>query len=202
MVNTRRVQLNYEVRDVGPSGIAGIELWYTSDGRTWKMYEGPAQRQPPFAVELPGEGVYGLTLLARSGGGQAKEPPPPSEPPQAWVEVDLTRPAVTPPTVEVSHAGGTHTMTLRWTSTDKNLAAKPITIACAEQADGPWTPIAVRLENNGQFTWQMPPTVPRRFHVRVEAVDLAGNIGHAQVPVNQEGAQPTVSILAIEPGGK
>jgi hypothetical protein len=204
MVNTKRVNLNYEVKDVGPSGISGVELWYTQDGRNWKKHEGPAQWQPPFVVELPEEGLYGLTLLARNGAGGGKDPPRPGDQPQVWVEVDLTKPIVAPPGAQVQSTAGAQVLTLRWTSSDKNLALKPITIACAEQAEGPWTPIATGVENTGHFTWPMPSTVPRRFHVRVEATDLAGNVGMAQAPapINLDSSPPTVSILAVEPSGK
>src|SRR5262249_9597933 len=55
MVNSKRINLNYEIKDVGPSGISGVELWYTQDSRNWKRYDVQAQRQPPFTVEVSDE---------------------------------------------------------------------------------------------------------------------------------------------------
>src|SRR5262249_9257695 len=138
------------------------------------------------------------------GGESGKPRRKPAGRPQAWVEVDLTKPNVAAPAVEIGGTAGSQVLNLRWTATDKNLAAKPITIACAEQPDGPWTPIATGLHNAGSFSWPMPPTVPRRFHIRVEAIDLAGNIGMAQAPVSlgPDISYPSVSILGVEPGGK
>lgn len=204
MVNSRRISLNYEVKDVGPSGISGVELWYTQDSRTWRKYDGPPQRQAPFIIEVPDEGLYGFTLVARSGVGLGKEPPQSGDLPQVWVEVDLTKPNVALVGAESSYAARTHQLTIRWNASDKNMGMRPITLLCAEQPDGPWTPIAANLENSGQYTWQMPQSVPRRFYVRVEASDLVGNVGAAQSPspIVIDMSQPSVSILAVEPGTK
>ena len=49
----------------------------------------------------------------------------------------------------------------------------------AEQKDGPWNPIADRLANNGNHVWRMPDQLPYQFFLKVEALDLAGNIGDA-----------------------
>jgi hypothetical protein len=50
----------------------------------------------------------------------------------------------------------------------------------------------------------MPQRVPYQFYVRVEAVDLAGNIGAAVTPqmVRVDLSQPRVNILKIEPATK
>ncbi len=47
MVNSKRISINYEIKEVGKSGIATVELWYTrSDGRTWQR-AAPARRRRP-----------------------------------------------------------------------------------------------------------------------------------------------------------
>ena len=93
---------------------------------------------------------------------------------------------------------------MSWTATDKNLGPQPITLSYAEYADGPWTPIAAKVENTGRYVWQVPKTAFPRFLIRVEAMDLAGNVGAAQTPepISLDLAQPVVSILAIEPERK
>jgi hypothetical protein len=204
MVNSKRISLNYAVRDVGPSGISGVELWYTRDGKTWTKYDGAPQRQPPFIVDVPEEGLYGFTLVARSGVGLGRQPPKAGELPQVWVEVDLTRPDVHLLATETSYSAGTHNLTVRWSATDKNLAARPITLLYAEQPEGPWTLIAAHIENSGQYTGPLVPGVPNRIYVRVEAADLVGNVGAAnsQSPVVIDLSQPAVSILTVEPGGR
>jgi hypothetical protein len=201
LVNTKRIHVNYEVKDVGPSGVAGVELWYTQDSRTWKKFEGALQKQPPYVVEVTDEGLYGFTLVARSGAGLSKQPPQAGDLPQVWVEVDTTKPTVKLIDTEAGFSAKAQNLIVRWTASDKNLAAKPITISYAEQTEGPWTPLATNLENNGRYVWQLPASVPKRLFVRVEAADTVGNVGLAQSPqpLLIDLAQPTVAILGVEP---
>ena len=50
------------------------------------------------------------------------------------------------------------------------------------------------MENNGQFEWQPPASVPHRLYVRVEAVDTCGNVGIAQT-ANPLKFEPAVAML-------
>jgi hypothetical protein len=198
MVNTKRITLNFEVKDVGPSGLSSVELWYTQDCRDWKKYDAPTQAQA-YVIEVDEEGMYGFTLLARSGLGLGKEPPAPGEQPQVWVVVDLTRPDVQLTEVTPSASGRSQQVTLCWRASDKNLGRQPITIYYAEKEEGPWKTIASNLENTGKYVWQVPPGVAR-VHFKVEATDLAGNVGKAQwsKPVLLDTSMPTVSITAVD----
>jgi hypothetical protein len=203
MINSKRITINYELKDVGPSGVSGVELWYTQDGsKSWKKREVPPQSQPPYIIEVNDEGLYGFTLLARNGVGLSKDPPQPGDLPQVWVEVDLTSPVVHLTGVNAKCTSKSQNVVIRWTATDKNLAPKPITLSYAQKAEGPWKPIATHLENTGRFEWPLPTEVPSRFLIRVEATDAVGNLGMDQTPkpVLMDRAQPTVSIITIEAG--
>jgi hypothetical protein len=204
MVNSKRLSLNYEIKDVGPSGVSTVELWYTQNGRKWQKYDIASQPRPPFVVDLKEEGLYGFTLVARNGVGLGKRPPRPGDQPQIWVEVDTTKPVVKLLETQIGVSGDGQYLSIRWKATDNNLGQRPITLAYAEQAVGPWTPIAANLENSGAFMWQLPQNVPSRFLVRVEATDLVGNVGIAQMlePILLDLSQPTVSIVAVEPAAK
>lgn len=178
MVNSKRFTLNYEVRDVGSSGVTNVDLWCTRDSRSWKRYETSFQSPHAHVVEVREEGLYGFTLVARSGAGLSKDTPKPGDQPQIWVMVDLTRPVVNLEGVEISLMAKSPALVIRWNATDRNFASRPITIMIADQATGPWTAIASGLENTGRYEWQ-PPGAPRRAYLRVEAVDQAGNVGAA-----------------------
>jgi hypothetical protein len=204
MVNSKRISLNYRIDDVGPSG-AVVELWYTRDGRNWQKYGEDPNPHPPFVFDVHDEGVYGFTLVVRSGVGIGDKPPQVGDPPQLWVEVDLTKPVVKLLSADVGRGADAGTMTITWTATDKNLAAQPINISFAEQPEGAWTPIVTNLENRGRYVWKMPPTgVPFKLLVRVEALDKAGNVGTAQTTehVKVDLARPKVSILDVGSAGK
>jgi hypothetical protein len=208
LVNSKRISLNYELKDVGPSGVSNIELWYTLDGRSWSRYHLPKSgeevQRPPLKFEVTSEGVYGFTLVAKSGVGLGERPPQVGDRPQIWVEVDLTKPVVALHNVIVGQGPDKGKLTIHWTARDKNLGREPITIAYAEQATGPWTPVVEKIQNTGRYVWSMPNPVPFQFLVRVEAIDLAGNVGEAvtQNVVKVDLSQPKVRILQVEPAGQ
>lgn len=199
LVNSRRITLNFEVKDVGPSGLAGVDLWYTQDGRDWKKHEAPANAQA-YVVEVDEEGMYGFTLVARSGIGLGKEPPAAGDQPQVWVIVDLTKPDVKLTEVVPNYQQNAQHVLVRWQSSDKNLGRHPVTLSYAEKEEGPWTVIAANLDSSGQYTWQVPANVPPRALLKAEAIDLAGNVGHAQSekPILMDSSRPNVSIVNVE----
>jgi hypothetical protein len=204
LVNSKRISLNYQLSDVGPSKLSAVELWYTRDTRLWEKCPDDRNLQSPYVFDVPGEGLYGFTLIARSGVGTLGEPAPkPGDQPQVWVEVDLTKPDVQLRNVDVGRGADSGNLTIAWQAFDKNLGRQPITLSYAERADGPWTPIAQNLENSGRYVWRMPPGVPFSFLVRIEATDLASNVGSAQSdaakPVIVDLSQPKIQVLEVAP---
>lgn len=202
-VNSKRISLNYDLKEVGKSGVSVVELWYTQDGHNWQKYNEIASPTAPYVyvVDVVGEGLYGFTLLVKSGVGFFDRSPQTNDPPQVWVEVDLTKPVVRLQNVDVGRGPEHGNMTVTWTATDKNLKQQPITLSYAEQNTGPWLPIAANIENTGKYVWRIPPEVPSRIFVKVEAVDKAENIGFAEYPkpVPVDLSLPKSVILSVEP---
>src|SRR5262249_33662681 len=93
LVNSKRISLNYEVKDGGAAGPTEVELWYTHDGRNWKKKETLPQGQPPCVVDVEDEDLYGFTLLVHRAGSPGK-PPQEGDKPQVWLDVGVTRPTV------------------------------------------------------------------------------------------------------------
>jgi hypothetical protein len=204
LVGSKRITLNYEVKEVGPSGVAGVELWYTTNGRSWNKYpyklDDPKQSFVSFDVE--GEGLYGITLVAKSGVGLSERTPQLGDRPQVWIEVDLTRPVVQLQNVLVGSGVDKGKLTIAWSARDKNLGREPITLSYAKDPQGPWETLAEKQPNTGRYVWTMPQGVPYQFHVKVEAADQAGNLGDAITDslVKVDLALPKVRILTVEPG--
>jgi len=206
MVNSKRLMLNFQVTNEGASGRTPVELWSTHNGQNWARMGG-VQQDPPFIVEVEEEGVYGFTLRTHSTSGQGPPPPAPGEPPQVYVEVDLTKPAVRLGSLQADAQG--KTLTILWEATDKNFIPQPIALSWARQSEGPWTPIISQLENTGRYVWKLPAGLPAHVWVRIEAADMAGNVATAETPdtidlapaglTAQGGAQPDVSIVAVQP---
>lgn len=202
MVRSKRFALNYRLEDVGPSDVTRVEVHYTRDGgRTWGKYPQDAPKDPPCILEVPAEGRYGFTLIARSGVDLSEEPPRPGDAPHVWVEVDETKPLVRIIGVDVGRGPEQGTMTITWTASDKFLGSAPITISYAQTPEGPWTEAVKDLPNNGKFVWKMPPQgLPFQFSVRVACTDLAGNQGVAQTtgPVKVDLNTPKARINSID----
>jgi hypothetical protein len=207
LVGSKRINLNYELKEVGPSGVSQVELWYTQDGRSWNKYPlrfGDDPNQKNIVFDVAGEGIYGISLVAKSGVGLGDRPPQIGDRPQLWVEVDITKPVVQLHNVLVGTGPDKGKLNVTWSARDKNLGREPITLSYAEQLAGPWTPIAEKAANTGRHIWTMPERVPYQFHLKVEAVDLAGNIGEAVTDslIKVDLSQPKVKILNVEPAGK
>jgi hypothetical protein len=146
--------------------------------------------------------MYGFTLVAKSGVGIAKDPPVSGDMPQLWVVVDLTKPRVQLLDVATAQVGKERTITVRWKATDPNLGRRSISLSYADKESGPWMPIANNLENNGSYAWTPPASAPATVLLRVEATDLAGNVGQAtsSQAILLDTAKPLVEIVDAEPG--
>jgi hypothetical protein len=206
LVNARRINLNYDVQEVGKSGLSVIELWST-DGTTWKREGSKTDPQPPYVytVELDHEGVYGFTLVARSGVGLGEQPPKVGDPPQIWIEADWTKPHVVLQGVEVGRGPDTGSLFITYSAEDKNLDRDgSISLSYGERPEGPWTVFVHNQDNTGRYVWRMPPSVPFQFYVRVEATDRAGNVGTAETnePVKVDLSRPKTRVITIEPASK
>lgn len=203
VVGERSIRLQGKMRDVGPSGVSAVELWFTQDGQHWKKAERLLSPQPPYALDVTEDGRYGIILIPRSGAGMSRQPPMLGEPPQVWVEVDTTRPTVEVGSSKfVSSAQGTE-LAITWTARDRNLRARPIRLSYADKPQGPWRTIA-ETENTGSYQWRLSGPVPPSLFIRVEAVDNAGNVGMAVThdPIVLDLSRPAIDILSVESNRK
>src|SRR5262249_45212907 len=153
--------------------------------------------------EVEAEGRYGFTLIPKSGVGLSAPPPARNDPPQLWVEVDVTPPRVLVQKVEVGRGVDSGSVTIFWTADDKQqLADNPISISYAKEPGGPWTPIATQLPNKGSYVWKMDEkTVPFLFYIKVEATDLANNVGSdvQKEAVKVDLKVPRIDNIIVEP---
>jgi hypothetical protein len=199
-VNRRRFNLNFKLDNVGKSGVANVEVWVTTNGQTWQKYA-DAGKDPPYTIEVQSEGRYGITLVAVSGVGLSERRPRAGDMPQVWVEVDETKPVVKITNVEVGQGADANKLTIRWSAQDRHLKNLPITLSYSETPTGQWKTIAAEQANSGYYVWAMPQDgLPYQFHVRVEAVDAAGNVGADETakPVAVDLLLPKTNIIGIE----
>ncbi|MCS7047207.1 MAG: hypothetical protein NZO58_12690, partial [Gemmataceae bacterium] len=181
IVASTRVFLDYRIEALGASGVGKIEVWHTRDmGQSWQKLCEDAHRQSPVEVNLPGEGLHGVTLVVSNGRGFGGTPPNPGDSPDYWIEVDTTRPMaelvyVRPGTGEDSTA-----LHIAWTARDKNLVADATELQFAVRRDGPWQTIARNLKNEGIYRWVPPMDIGPHAYLRISVRDQAGNVATAE----------------------
>jgi hypothetical protein len=182
IINTTHVTLEYQIEQAGASGVGKVEVWVTSDhGQSWQKLADDPDRRSPVEVDLPGEGVYGVSLVVSNGRGFGATPPAPGDAPDGWIEVDVTKPFVELVSVRPGTDGDAAALWITWTARDKNLAAEPVDLYYSPNRDGPWTVIAKGVRNDGRYRWAAPAEMPLAF-VRVAVTDKAGNSSKCDTP--------------------
>ena len=182
VVNSTRVYLEYQIEAAGASGVGKVEIWLTRDhGQSWQRHGEDTDRQSPAEVNLPGEGVFGIALVISNGRGFSGNAPKAGDSPDQWIEVDVTNPTAELLSVRPAGTEDPGTFIVSWTARDKNLAAEPIDLYYAPSMEGPWTPIAKNVKNEGRYRWSTPSDLGLTF-VRLVARDAAGNNCQVHTP--------------------
>lgn len=219
-VSTQDVQLPTTL-EVGPSGLSEIQLWVKKDRGGWERVSDPQAGTGPVAgtgaaqtvnrelsYRASEDGLYGFVVVARSAVGLGPEAPAPADRPQVQVHVDTLKPVVRIKDVVVEPYGeSSNILKVSWDATDTHLKPKGIDLmyAIAEKPEtADWQPFQVELDNTGQFTWVVPKDHPYKFWLRVQAMDLASNLGHADwpQPVIVDTFIPRTNIIDVRPGDR
>ena len=134
LVNHQVFNIDYQVDDVGPSGIGAVELFVTeNNGREWFAYGNDIDMRSPFQVDTLGEGTFGFAVRVRNGLGFRATPPQPGELPNIVVTVDKTAPVaeMAQPQVIVDRVGQ---IRVAWRVSDQNPSATPVRLEYAASA--------------------------------------------------------------------
>jgi hypothetical protein len=185
-----------------------VELWITQDGgRSWIRRGDDPDRVSPIDVDLGGEGTYGIALVARSAAGLGDQPPAPGDPPQSWIEVDATPPLVQLQPPQVGTGLNSGKVAIAWRASDLHLPPRSVSLFWRpDQAGAAWQTLAEGQENNGQYVWTLPATVPQRFHIKAEAVDSVGQHGAAETTdtgaIVVDRSRPRSRIIGLDPNAR
>jgi hypothetical protein len=175
MANNTRVFLDYQIEALGASGVGRVEVWLTRDkGQSWNKVGEDKDLKSPAEVTLPGEGIFGISLVVTNGRGFGGTAPQPGDQADYWIEVDVTRPTGEIMAVRPSGADD-GSLFITWNARDKKLAAEPIDLFFATTREGPWTPIAKGVKNDGSYRWVPPRDMAPHAFVRMVVHDQAGN---------------------------
>jgi hypothetical protein len=186
VVNSAKVFLDYQVENAGQSGVAKVEVWITRDqSKTWQKLCEDVQRKSPVEVTFPGDGLYGVTLVASNGRGAGSSPPTANDAPDWWIEVDTTRPTAQITKLSSVTEEKKGVVLIHWTAQDKNLGDGPVELSYGSTPQGPWQTIAKGLKGDGNYRWLPPREVGSQAYIQLVVRDLAGNscTVHTLVPV-------------------
>lgn len=199
LIGSNHFAVDYTLRGVGPAGVGKVELYYTKDnGVQWQLLGEDADRTPPFEVELPGEGRYGLQIVVTSPAGNGQRPPQSGEAPTIQVEVDTTAPEAdfyrTVPDPESNDA-----LLIRWASRDAHLTERPVRLYYSETMEGPWEQIATDLPASGAFSWHVPVRTPYQVYLKMVITDMCHNESAAVTPepVLVDLSKPEAEVIGI-----
>jgi hypothetical protein len=202
-VNSTHATLKYQIDQTGPSGIGKVEVWITQDdGQTWRKLCDDPRRKSPVEIDLPGEGVFGISLAVTNGNGNGGEPPAKGDTPDWLIEVDTTKPAAQLKSVHPGTGTEVGQFVISWTASDKNLKSAPVDLMYANKIEGPWLPIVKGLKNDGMYKWPGPRDETGQFYVRLEVSDQAGNstVCTTPQPVILDRSRPKAHVIGVVAG--
>lgn len=205
IVNHTHLILDYQIEQMGASGVGKVEIWLTRDkGQTWHKHGEDTDRKSPAEVDLPGEGLYGISLVLTNGRGFGGAPPTTGDTPDWWVEVDVTRPLAELMSVRPGAPDEAGALNITWNARDKNFGAVPIELYYAAKKDGPWHSIVKGVRNDGHYRWAVPGDIGPHAFIRLVATDQAGNATSCESPQAvplDDLSRPRGRVIGITTGG-
>jgi hypothetical protein len=201
LVNNRVFELDYQIDDVGPSGVSAVELFITEDGGgQWFRYGSDPDVRSPFEVDSMSEGTFGFAVRIRNGLGISDTPPQPGQPPEVIITVDQTAPTVQLQPPGVNQDAGS-TIQFAWRVQEMNAEQVVVRLESSPGANGPWTPVFDWQPDRQRFELPIRAGMPPSLYFRLLARDAAGNVGMSQTiqPVIVDLKRPVGRILRVQP---
>jgi hypothetical protein len=196
LLNGVHCLLEYAVDVPNPTRVEG---YATKDGgQSWQKLGEDAEHKSPFEFELPGDGTYGLVLVVSTPNHPA-QPPAAGDTPDWWVEIVTGKPTVMMSEVKLGTGDENGQLVLKWSSEAKHLGPNPVSLYWAPSTSGPWALGATGMKSTGTARWAVPQDAGSKFFLKLEATDLAGNVGkwESKEPVSLATEKPHVHIIGV-----
>ena len=200
VINHHIFDLEYQVDDVGPSGVSAVELFVTEDGgKQWFTYGIDEDLRSPILIDTRGEGTFGFAVRVRNGLGFADDPPQSGQAPEMVVSVDESLPVIEL-AQPIMRTDGFGTIQLAWQVREQNPAGTPVRLEYAAAPNGPWTPVFDWQYDQSGYQWGVRPGTPTQLYFRLLARDAAGNVASAQTtqPVVVDLRRPVGRLLRVQ----
>ncbi len=203
--NTRAFSLDYRIENDPGAPITEVELWGTVDqGRTWEAWGLDPDRTSPFDIEVESDGLFGFRMVIVGANGLASNRPRSGDDADAWIQVDTTKPLARISSALYGKGQDAGSLIIEYTVNDDFLPERPISLFYSETPNGPWESISRGIRNQGRYIWPSNPNLPPKIYLRIEAIDLAGNVTSSvlDLPIDVEGIAPRGRIQGFRPLGQ
>lgn len=199
-VRSNEFQIDYELAEVGPSGIGSVELYISPNGGAqWWKYGNDNDKKSPAHVRVPEDGEYSFIIRVTNGVGFGAPKPAPGDKPTMMILVDRSAPKIQVSPIEQGRGKDADKLTFRWSIEDNQLSEKPVSLFYSAQPNGTWKTIASSIENSGSHEWRVPQGEASQLYFKIVAVDHAGNSSFQQTtsPLMIDLATPTAKVLGV-----
>jgi hypothetical protein len=200
--NTRAFSLDYQIENDPGAPITEVELWGTIDeGRTWEVWGQDPDRTSPFDIEVENDGLFGFRMVIVGANGLVSNRPRPGDKADTWIRVDTIAPQARLSSALYGTGKEAGSLVIEYRVQDEFLGERPISLLYAESPAGPWQVISRGIRNQGRFVWPSNPNLPPTIYLKMETMDLAGNITTStlDIPVQVEGIAPRGKIRGFRP---
>ncbi|MGD2109192.1 MAG: tetratricopeptide repeat protein [Phycisphaerae bacterium] len=206
-VRSKRLDIEYAVNERAMP-LSAVRLWYTVDrGQSWVSAGEDGDRQTPFTVEAPQEGLLGFFLVLENGTGASSAPPNAGTAPQLSAFVDYSLPVVQLHAPRRTTLLGHRVLQIRWTAIDGQLGPRPVELQFRRIPSDQWeNATAEPLPNTGRYDWRVPEELDGAIDVRIRVRDLGGHVVETDpqsVDVRMHSASATAnartSLIGQEP---
>lgn len=185
------VNLDLDIRDEGPAGLASAQVWVSQDdGVSWS--QGPVVADyKVVAWKAPVDGRYRLAVVAEDKAKNQSALPKGRSDDQFLLIADTTAPLIqlsspigiqpadqATPGAKRDYKPGDRVQ-LPFAVKDANLPANTVSVWFQADAGKPWQELGAKLPADAAFRFTIPAVETRTARVRVTAVDAAGNLGEA-----------------------
>ena len=194
-LNSLDFEIGYDVDTAGTFGVTRVELWGTPDGgKSWKRLAVDTDNRSPILAAVPAPGDYGLKIVVETAGGIDPVRPRPGDQPEMRVRIDTTPPVARLTGISQGAGANADHLMVQWYPPASSFSSgETVSLAYSSHASGPWVNAAANLPNSGHYAWRLARHLPRRFYVRLEVHDQAGNVATDQTQVPVEINLPTPS---------
>jgi hypothetical protein len=199
---SRSFSLDYSIDALRGLAVSDIELWGTEDqGKTWQKWGSDPDRESPFDVQVGSDGLFGFRMVIIGANGLVSNRPHDGDDADMWINVDTKLPSVKITRALYGDGAEAGMLVIEFSCNEENLHDRPITLSYSERPTGPWATIAGGLPNSGSYVWKADPNLPQQVYLRIQAVDMAGNIEEhrLELPINLRGLTPRGRIQGFRP---